>query len=56
MFWPRGKIEVFVFSSPPSGLKFLVLLIFNLLPPHLLRPKGFGFKKGGFLEVMEVVP
>jgi len=31
MFWPRGKIEVFLFSSSPSGLKFLVLLIFKPL-------------------------
>lgn len=32
MFWPRGKIEVFLFSSSPSGLKFLVLLISKPLP------------------------
>lgn len=46
MFWPRGKIEVFLFSSSPSGLQFLVLLIFKPLPLNYYGQKYVGNRSG----------
>lgn len=60
MFWPRGKIEVFLFFSSPSGLKFSVLLIFKNPSPSIIKAKNVFetvlVEKSRFLEAMAAVP